>query len=289
MSEGTENIDNPLPAFRRARTTETSLSLTDDGEQNGAGSAPAVESPLREPSLALTDASESPGRASLQELEERIRKLEAQYAVLQDTKVIEERVVQRINNRLRRKAPVTEIREAISFKEAEAPLPPQQEEPATPMARALTSEEPAPAPLARPMEVPVAQVATAPVAPLSSPNMQIPAPAVAPYSRFAWMLTTVWILEGLNEVRVMIRMFGDPRYRLGWLNRIIPLVFLGLLIFSDWNTLTWLFPWNALPIVGWMINKVILLVMGYISFKILTREARRYQDTIPDAPGANRP
>lgn len=286
MSEGTENLDQPLPAFRRARTTDSSLSLTDDGEQNGAGSAPAVEVPLREPSLALTDGTESPGRASLQELEERIRKLEAQYAVLQDTKVIEERVVQRINNRLRRKAPVTEIREAASLKEAEAPLPPPLEEPAMPVARALTAEEPAPAPLARPMEVPVAKVATAPVAPLSSPNIQVPA---AVQSRFAWLLTTVWIFETLNEVRAMVRMFGDPRYRMGWLNRLIPVVFLGLFIFSDWESLKMFFPWNALPMVGWIINKLLLLILGYISFKILFREVRRYQETIPDAPGANRP
>ncbi|MBL8794376.1 MAG: hypothetical protein JNM56_10760 [Planctomycetia bacterium] len=286
MSEGTEHTEIPTPLSRRARASEPMLSLADDGEHNGA----AVEAPpLREPSLAPDDGSTA-ARSTIQDLEDRIRKLEQQYAALQDTKVIEERVVQRLSNRMRRKgttAAQTQIREAVSFDPDPLPAPP--EEPAMPVARALTNETPtpAPAPVARPMEVPVAQVAMAPVAPLSSPNIHVPAPAAAP-SRFAWMLTTVWILEGLNEVRVMIRMFGDPRYRLGWLNRLIPLVFLGLLIFSDWSTLTWLFPWNALPVVGWMINKLILLIFGFITFKILTREARRYQETIPDAPGAPR-
>jgi hypothetical protein len=137
------------------------------------------------------------------------------------------------------------------------------------------------------MEVPVAKVATAPVAPLSSPNIQVPLPA-AVQSRFAWLLTTVWIFETLNEVRAMVRMFGDPRYRMGWLNRLIPVVFLGLFIFSDWESLKMFFPWNALPMVGWIINKLLLLILGYISFKILFREVRRYQETIPDAPGASR-
>src|SRR5262249_8884313 len=111
MADGTEltrDTANPVPTA----PAEPALSLGDERAGNGPASAPARADVARDPSPALTEqpgtAPSSLAAAVLQELEERVRSLEEKYAALQDTGVIEERVVQRLNVRLRRK-PVTEI------------------------------------------------------------------------------------------------------------------------------------------------------------------------------------
>src|SRR5262245_9100076 len=96
-------------------THDSTKALGDEGSGNGPASSTIRDDVPREPSLALTDErstalpSPSLSAAVLQELEERVRSLEEKYAALKDTGIIEDRVVQRLTSRLRKK-PVTEIR-----------------------------------------------------------------------------------------------------------------------------------------------------------------------------------
>jgi hypothetical protein len=140
------------------------------------------------------------------------------------------------------------------------------------------AKEPAPphAILRAPVAVPVAQGAPGSVAPVVMPDSQRrPAVLSVPSST-----AHVWLLgEGLAEARAIFRMYVDPRYRLSWLARILPAVLaLSILLSGFWN------PLAHLPLVGWLLDKVVDLVLAFALFKFLSHEARRYRETAPDLP-----
>src|SRR5579862_1877348 len=85
--------------------------LTDDkgsaGPHQAEANGPSSVEP-REPSFALPG-DDHRAAPTLDDLAARIRRLEEQYAALEDTKQLEERVAQRVSTRLRRKA-VTNMR-----------------------------------------------------------------------------------------------------------------------------------------------------------------------------------
>src|SRR5262249_53007170 len=83
--------------------------------------------------------------------------------------------------------------------------------------------------------------------------------------------------EMLAEVRVMLRMYLDPRYRLTWQTRVLPPLYLfGM--FLSWLLI------SGIPVVGFLFDRVIFLVLAYMLFKVLIREATRYRMTSPDLP-----
>jgi hypothetical protein len=309
MADGTELTHNPTNPVRPAQAADPALALGDEHGGNGPGSSADHADAPREPSLALTDESSrsrpapsSLAGAVLQELEDRVRSLEEKYAALQDTRVIEERVVQRLNVRLRKK-PVTEIRPPANL----VPEPPAMQQATLPPLPSLVKGNeplpeaaPAPTPEAAASPAPVATIVPAPatppiatVVPPPEPKGTPPLAAAAPtaqteptgrWARLRWIFRSWLILDVLNELRVMLRMLVDPRYHLTWLGRVAPLVVLVLIWLSDWDKLAFLFPWNLIPFLGYYLNKLFQIILIFVMFKFLTREVDRYRQMIPDAP-----
>src|SRR5947209_4373331 len=103
--------------------------LTDDKGGTGPHEANGPQSVVpREPALSLPE-NDRRGQPTVEDLAARVRRLEEQYATIQDTKQLEERVAQRVSTRLRRKA-VTNMR-------LPDPVPPPSDAPPS-------SEPPAP-------------------------------------------------------------------------------------------------------------------------------------------------
>jgi hypothetical protein len=100
------------------------------------------------------------------------------------------------------------------------------------------------------------------------------APPGSPRSKHAWLF-----YDSIAELRAILRMFTDPRYRLSWIARIVPPVLIGLFLVS-WY---WV-PFTSFAVVGTILNKAVDLVLAYALFRLLAHEARRYRETAPDLP-----
>jgi hypothetical protein len=83
----------------------------------------------------------------------------------------------------------------------------------------------------------------------------------------------------MAEGRAIVRMYVDPRYRLSWSGRFVPLILAVAFLTSCW----WV-PLASIPIFGTVIDKIIDLALGFVLFKVLSHEARRYRQTSPDLP-----
>ncbi len=110
------------------------------------------------------------------------------------------------------------------------------------------------------------------------PPPTLVAPVPRPYHvEHPWFLTDL-----LTEARVIVRMFVDPRYRLGWQTRLGAFV----LIVAIFTSTLWI-PGMVL-LQGWflgtLVDKVVDLLLAFVLFKLLGREARRYRETAPDLP-----
>jgi hypothetical protein len=156
------------------------------------------------------------------------------------------------------------------------------------------AREPAP-PTA--LVAPVAQIVAPPTAPITTtPNdaassflfhvgnqmlSSAPLPTMThpvQESRFGAGMRWTWLFfDAYAEVRVLLRMFVDPRYQMSWTSRLVPIV-LGLLLLTSgyWA------PGTSLPGVGTLIDKLIDLPLAFLFFKVLSHEARRYRQTSPD-------
>jgi hypothetical protein len=176
--------------------------------------------------------SEMPARNGLEAIEQRVHQLEDAVAALQNTSQLEDRLVERVTERIRHNAPVAQHPAAMVV-EGHRPLVP----------RALE--------WVRSQAGPVAG-----------------APGVA---RQSWL-----VIDAVTEARAMLHMFFDPRYRLGWGVRGLTLGLLTLILLTGW------IPGTGLPVVGFLLNKVLDLVLAFILYKILSRESRRYRATFPD-------
>lgn len=86
------------------------------------------------------------------------------------------------------------------------------------------------------------------------------------------------ILDAYAEGRAAVRMYLDPRYRpyMRWTARVVPLLLLALILTSQW-----LMPWTLVPVVGTVLDKAVCILLAFLAFKILCREARRYREMIP--------
>lgn len=90
-----------------------------------------------------------------------------------------------------------------------------------------------------------------------------------------------WLLFDLYaEARASIRMFFDPGYRTTWQVRVFPPVLLVAILTSwIWLPGTTLLPGSLMMLV----DKTVDLVLAFVGFKILSREARRYRESKADA------
>lgn len=168
-------------------------------------------------------------------LEERVQHLEGVVAVLQDTRQLEERVVERLSDRF-----------------------------SPPAAHAIRTDlEPA----------------------IASSPQAFPAAVDAPATTAATgtlhgLIKHPWLLyDAYAEARVMILMYVDPRHRLTWTTRFLPLVLVALIL-TSWY---WL-PGSSVPVMGTLMDKVLDLILAFLLFKVLSREARRYREASPDLP-----
>ena len=93
---------------------------------------------------------------------------------------------------------------------------------------------------------------------------------------------TPWFLiDALNELITYKYMYGDPRDRLTWTGRVMPLVLL-VLVLVPWASLPFI---NLLPnVLAVILAKLLDLLFAFLLFKVLNREARRYRTIIPQYP-----
>jgi hypothetical protein len=75
----------------------------------------------------------------------------------------------------------------------------------------------------------------------------------------------------------MIRMFFDVRYHVGWTARVTVLILLPLIYTSYY----WV-PFTSVMIVGTVIDKTVDLILAFLAYKALSREARRYLEIKAD-------
>jgi hypothetical protein len=88
-----------------------------------------------------------------------------------------------------------------------------------------------------------------------------------------------WLIPELYaEVRAIFWMFLDPRYRLGWTCRLIPPILVSVLFIS------WFLLDGRIFYVGTILDRIIEIALVVIAYKVLSREARRYRDTVGDFP-----
>lgn len=82
-----------------------------------------------------------------------------------------------------------------------------------------------------------------------------------------------WLLvDLLRDAQSVGYMFFDRRFSISWMTKGILLLILAAVLTSNW----WC-PLSWIPGVGWLFTKLIDIPLLFIGFKILTREAHRYQ------------
>jgi len=131
-------------------------------------------------------------------LEQRVRRLEDVVATIQDTKQMEERVAERVADKVTRLGPSLPRESPSRLLDAGRRL--------LPAARELLLPAPPPA------------------SGTDGTNT-----ATMPDVRPTWLLLEFW-----NELRLFLRMILDPRYRLTWIARVALLGFIPFILISFW-------------------------------------------------------
>jgi hypothetical protein len=98
----------------------------------------------------------------------------------------------------------------------------------------------------------------------------VPAPARASVNRPPWLLFEIY-----QDFKAMVRMFFDVHYHVAWSTRLIAIVLLLLFLTSEW----W-FPLAYIPLLGGWLDKMLDLLLAFLAYKVLSREARRYRDSL---------
>lgn len=183
----------------------------------------------------MTEQESGVGDLDLAFLAERLQKLEKAMVELQDTQLLEDRIVERLKPRQEQIAVTPEN----GTKAATAAEPP------------ALAAQPAPAAVQTPPHV----------SPSPGPGPQESSPP--------WLIFDIF-----NEVRNMVAMFFDIHYRVGWMSRTIAGFLICVLIFlpeSLWVPMYWI------PGVYWVFINLVKLLVAFFVYKLLSREARRYQ------------
>jgi hypothetical protein len=167
-------------------------------------------------------------------LEERVRRLEDAVASMQDTRGLEDRVVERLAERITR--PPARTATGVLVEASRRMLP-------------------------------------AAVSLVQSPPQGAAGPAALPTgdAPSRWLIFDVY-----DEVRTIIRMIFDRRYHC-WSVRLIPVVALGLVLFS------WIFI-HGLLLVGPLIDRAFDVVVVFVASAALSRKAAHYRAALAQAP-----
>jgi hypothetical protein len=169
-------------------------------------------------------------------LEQRVQRLEDAVAALQDTHLVEERLIERAEVLLQERA-------------GAASQPPPRPPIAQQVYDAGRFAPPRPA---------------APPAP--EPLLLEPPPPLPPVLTRSWL-----ILDLAAELRAMAAMFFDRSYRTALTTKVALFVLVPAILLSHW----W-FPFAWVPIVGPLVDKVVDLGLAFFLYKALSREAHRY-------------
>ena len=115
---------------------------------------------------------------------------------------------------------------------------------------------------------------SAPLTPVPPPPdgavPQTPGPPPDP-TRKKWILT-----QFFAEVRLMFRMYFDPRYRISRTTQFLLPVILGLVVFNYFFFSMWV----SILFVSPVVERVLLIVLAVLGYKILTRELTRYREVL---------
>jgi hypothetical protein len=84
-----------------------------------------------------------------------------------------------------------------------------------------------------------------------------------------WLVLDVW-----REMVTIFQMFFDIHYRVAWTTRLLTIFLLTAIFISRW-----LNPFSSVPIIGYLLEKVVDLALAIVMAKALSREARRYLET----------
>jgi hypothetical protein len=208
------------------------------------------------PSLAPSGGRETLNPSQPSPLEERLRRLEDALSQVPDPKQIENRIAERVAERLttsQRSIPVAQIAPAQQV----AAAAPGVHIPAGVMLdvgkRILNS--------------------TASMAKAAAGTEQQESSLATGVRR------TVMFFDMVTETRAIWCMFTDPRYKMTWAGWLVPL---GLMLFLLASS--YIIPGAQIPVVGPLIDKAVDIVPAFILFKWLSHEARRYRETAPDLP-----
>jgi hypothetical protein len=154
-------------------------------------------------------------------------------------------------------------------------------------ARAVTLTVPAP-PEPRAMAEPSAELVPAPHEPPGAPEpapiiplvrllppppdgtiINPPEPLVPP--RRSWFVAELWA-----DLRLAVRMYFDPRYRLSRLAQITTPLFVGLLALNYFLFGVWI----TIPVLSPIVERVLCAVLSVLAYRVLLRELDRYRTVL---------
>ena len=93
---------------------------------------------------------------------------------------------------------------------------------------------------------------------------------VAPYPPVPGLDNGFWSrFAVLRELRLMVRMYVDPRYRLSRVTQLAVPIILVLIV------LNYIFV-GGMPFIGFLVERVVLVVLAVVLYKVLAFEAARY-------------
>jgi hypothetical protein len=159
-------------------------------------------------------------------LEQRVGRLEDAVAAIQDTQLMEDRVVERVIHRVEHAILPPHDNSGLLVSAARMLLPKTVD--------AVTDDGTA-------------------------------APAGDP-ARSPWLVVDV-----LNELRWMVRMLTDYRYRMTWTGRAVLVTAIVV------GVLSW-FMVSGLPVIGGILDRVVLILAAIVTYRAMGREVQRYRD-----------
>jgi len=194
-------------------------------------------------------------------LEQRVRRLEDVMASLQDTRHLEDRVVERVASRINREPTTTIVQSTPAIVHAGRQLLPA----ALGLFRAGADQA-------------------------EQQAVDRPESHPAPADRQPWLLFDVYA-----EARTMVHMYFDHRYHVSRQARWIPAMLL-IAILTSWMWLSWLFlplvyvlPTIISTAIIFVMDKIVNLVLAFLALKILSREVVRYRKTVAGSSATPQP
>ncbi len=192
------------------------------------------------------DSANGEAELRIKTLEDRVRQLENEVIRLKDTRQIEDRLVESVTARVARERSSQEIKEA-----------------GNPLVEAGRKILPV-ATLALQQGVHAAEAQARAVSPTTAPP---------------WLLFDLYA-----EARATIRMYLDPRYRVGWSGWVLPIMILAA-IGTSW---IWIpgtsILYSLFSPLSTLLVKGVDLLLAFGLYKVLHREVQRYRQVSPDLP-----